>query len=132
MLLLRLRAGARPSAAGAVGTWDCGYGGPASARIQYTGSSLGQVLVGLLSWAVRVDEARPRPVEPFPGPLSYESRPTEPLLDRWLNPFCRRWADRFMRLRILQRGNVQIYLVYVLVTLVLCIAWAMLSPQVGP
>ncbi|HVR76370.1 MAG TPA: hypothetical protein VMT52_18725 [Planctomycetota bacterium] len=43
-----------------------------------------------------------------------------------------RWADRFSRLRILQRGNLQIYLVYILVTLVIVIAWAMLSPEMAP
>jgi len=122
----------RSRAAGSAGTWDCGYADPTSPRLEYTASSLGEMLVGIFAWAVRLKESRLRPREVFPARDRYESRATEPLLDGLLTPFFHRWADRFSRLRILQRGNVQVYLVYILVTLVIVIAWAMLSPREGP
>lgn len=129
---LRLRSGPRRAGAGAPGTWDCGYADASSPRLQYTASSLGEMLAGLFGWAMRLKEKRPRPLGPFPASERYESEVTEPLLDGCLTPFFGRWADRFSRLRILQRGNLQIYLVYILVTLVLVIAWAMLSPESAP
>lgn len=115
-----------------LGTWDCGYADPSSPRLQYTASSMGEMLAGLFRWAIRLKENRPRRLETFPSGERYESKALEPLLDGCLTPFCERWADRFSRLRILQRGNIQIYLVYILVTLVLVIAWAMISPGGTP
>jgi hydrogenase-4 component B len=115
-----------------LGTWDCGYADPSSPRLQYTASSMGEMLAGLFRWAVRLKESRPPPLSTFPANERYESQVTEPLLDGCLHPFFAKWAERFSRLRILQRGNVQIYLVYILVTLVLVIAWAMLSPESTP
>jgi hydrogenase-4 component B len=137
-LLVRRQSGPRayretaPVAAASVGTWDCGYADPSSPRLQYTASSLGEMLAGLFRWAIRLQEKRPRPLPAFPPSERYESQPSEPLLDRCLIPLSRRWADRCSRLRILQRGNVQIYLVYILVTLVLLIVWAMLGPRGAP
>ena len=114
-----------------IGTWDCGYADPSSPRLQYTASSLGEMLAGIFRWAIRLEERRPRLRGPFPSRERYGTEPTEPFLADCLVPFCTRWADRCSRLRILQRGNLQIYLVYILVTLVLLIAWAMIGPQ-GP
>ena len=130
--ILRLRSGPRPSGAVSLGTWDCGYAGAPSPRLQYTASSVGEMLVGMFGWAVRLKEKRPRLKDPFPARLGYESEVTEPLLDGCLTPFFHRWADRFSRLRILQRGNIQVYLIYILVTLVVVIAWAMLSLGSAP
>jgi hypothetical protein len=42
------------------------------------------------------------------------------------DPFFRRWAERFSRLRILQQGQVQIYLVYIMFMVVLALAWVSL------
>jgi hypothetical protein len=47
----------------------------------------------------------------------------EPLLHGLLSPIAHRLADRCARLRILQRGNLQIYLLYILVVLVLLLGW---------
>ena len=114
-----------------IGTWDCGYADPSSPRLKYTASSLGEMLAGIFRWAIRLEERRPRLRGPFPSRERYGTEPTEPFLAGCLVPFCTRWADRCSRLRILQRGNLQIYLVYILVTLVLLIAWAMIGP-LGP
>jgi hydrogenase-4 component B len=126
-VFVRVRAARGRAGAPQPGTWDCGHAGPPSPRLQYTASSTGEMLAGLFRWAVRFDERRPHLKEPFPGPTRYSSQPKEPLLDELVTPFFRRWADRFSRLRVLQRGNIQLYLVYILATLVLATAWAVLS-----
>jgi hydrogenase-4 component B len=136
-LLLRRPSGTRAdgraaAVAASTGTWDCGYADPSSPRLQYTASSLGEMLAGLFRWAIRLKERRPCLRPTFPPSEHYESEPVEPLLDGCLIPLSRRWADRCSRLRILQRGNVQIYLVYILVTLVLLIVWAMVGPRGAP
>jgi hydrogenase-4 component B len=128
-LFLRRRSAARPRDAEPIGTWDCGYADSSSPRVQYTASSTGQALADLFGWAARRDVRRPLGMEPFPSRQSFESRPTEPLLDGWLNPFCSRWAERFSRLRILQRGNIQVYLIYILLTLLIATVWAALGPE---
>jgi hypothetical protein len=51
-------------------------------------------------------------------------RKFEPLLHGVLSPLAHRLADRCARLRILQRGNLQIYLLYILVVLVLLLTWS--------
>ena len=123
---------ATPLPAASMGTWDCGYADPSSPRLQYTASSMGEMLARLFRWAIWLKEKPPRRLQTFPSRERYESEAAEPLLGGCLMPFSRRWATRFSRLRILQRGNVQIYLVYILVTLVVVIAWAMVGPRGSP
>jgi hydrogenase-4 component B len=114
------------------GTWDCGYAEPSSPRLQYTASSSAQMLVGLFHWAVKLQSRRPAELELFPAGGSFQSEAGEPLLGGLLNPFFRKWAERFQRLRILQQGHIQIYLVYILATLVLIMAFGVVITWSGP
>ncbi|HEU4418648.1 MAG TPA: proton-conducting transporter membrane subunit, partial [Planctomycetota bacterium] len=110
--------------AAAVGTWDCGFVDASPSRLQYTASSFAQFGAHVLHWTVR-DRARPpAPLELFPGPRGFVRRTFEPLLHGVLAPLAHRLADRCARLRFLQRGNLQIYLLYILVVLVLLLAWS--------
>jgi hydrogenase-4 component B len=107
-----------------VGSWDCGYASP-TARMQYTASSFADSLVGLFRWALRPAEHRPHPAGPFPvQPAHYHSHVPEVVLDRVLVPLFRiagRVADAA---RWLQRGNVHLYLLYVLLGLLFLVALA--------
>ena len=47
----------------------------------------------------------------------------DPISEKVYEPFFRRWAERFSRLRILQQGKVNVYLVYIVVMVVLALAW---------
>ncbi len=109
------------------GTWSCGYADPSSPRIQYTASSFGDFLAGLFRWALKRTASPPPSLKLFPAAAKFETRALEPLLGNVLTPFFRRWAERFSRLRILQQGQIQIYLVYILIMLVLLMAWATLD-----
>jgi hydrogenase-4 component B len=105
-------------------TWDCGYAA-ASPRIQYTASSFGEMLVGLFRWAVLPDELRPRPDGPFPAPgPRFESHAPDPVLDRLLLPGLARGRTFLGLARVIQAGRIQAYLLYIVVTLVILLAWS--------
>ncbi len=113
---------------GAIGTWDCGYIRPASPRIQYTASSFGALLVSLFGWAVAPRTAHRRSLGLFPPPGAFATRPRERVLAGLLVPFFQDLARRCARLRILQQGQIHVYLVYILFIFLLGIACAALSP----
>jgi hydrogenase-4 component B len=113
----------------AVGTWDCGYVDASPSRLQYTGSSFAQFGAHFLAWTVRDRASPPAPLELFPGPRGFARRTLEPLLHGALLPLAHRLADRCARLRFLQSGKLQIYLLYILVVLVLLLAWSAFAGQ---
>ena len=92
-------------------TWSCGYAG-ASPRMQYTGTSFAQMLVGLFGWALAPRVHRPRLSGIFPGPERFEVHVEDPALSRLLA-----WSERIERaclgLRFLQHGPVQRQILYV-------------------
>ncbi|HTS02697.1 MAG TPA: proton-conducting transporter membrane subunit, partial [Thermoanaerobaculia bacterium] len=105
-------------------TWDCGYAAGGS-RIQYTASSFAGILVGLFRWAVLLDEHRPRLHGPFPAAGSrFESHAPDPVLDRLLLPALSRARAFLGFARVIQAGRVQAYLLYIVVTLVVLLAWS--------
>jgi len=128
-LVVRLRTSrVRRAADPPQGTWDCGYVDATSPRLQYTASSFAQILTGLLRWAVRQDHRSTRSRTYFPPSESLECEPREPLLRGLLVPFFTRWASRFQRLRVLQLGKVQVYLLYILAALIFLLSWSALDP----
>jgi len=104
-------------------TWGCGYVRP-TVRMQYTGRSFAE-LAGeqLLPRFLRPQTTRRAPQGLFPSGSEFESQYPEPVIERLYEPFFRRSAERFSRLRILQQGNVHFYLVYIVLTLVVTLAW---------
>jgi hydrogenase-4 component B len=109
-------------------TWDCGYSAPAP-RMQYTASSFAEPLTtlfqGLLRPTVTLSPPRgyfPRSEEGRYAALSGDAAETA----LWWPAF--ETAGRLLgRLRFLQRGRVQIYLVYLFATLVALLVWALAS-----
>ncbi len=99
-------------------TWGCGYTAPTS-RMQYTASSFAQMLVALFSWALRPTVHRPRLDSLFPAAAAYESHVPEVVLEEAVSPAFDFLARIFQWCRLVQQGNVQTYLLYILGTLVL-------------
>ena len=64
-----------------------------------------------------------RPEGLFPSKSDFGSECPDPVYTRVYGPLFKRWAERFSRLRILQQGLLHIYLVYVVLTVVLALAW---------
>lgn len=110
----------RPQAA--AGTWDCGYARPTS-RMEYTGSSFSQVLVGLFSWALWPRGHRPEVAGLFPRSASFKSHVPDPVLDRLILPMVHRAGRHLPWFRIFQRGQIQIYLIYFIVILAVLFLW---------
>jgi hydrogenase-4 component B len=104
-------------------TWDCGYAEP-TARMQYTASSTARGVVGLFGWAMRPMIHAPRPFTLFPSAAAFESHVPDTVLDRALLPALRgaRWVLGFAR--YFQHGRMQLYLLYLGVTLVALLAWS--------
>jgi len=114
-LFLRRRLAAAAPTAGP--TWDCGYARP-TARMQYTASSFARGPVGYFGWALR-PRAKGAPVSKlFPVTASFESHVPDTVLDRAIVPAFRAGAWAARKGRILQQGRIQLYLLYVVATLV--------------
>jgi hypothetical protein len=105
-----------------VGTWDCGYAAP-TARMQYTSSSFAQMLVSLFAWVLRPKVHGPHVMGVFPPPARFESHVDDAVLDGAVLPAFRVAERQLMRLRFLQQGRVQLYVLYILVMLVLLLLW---------
>lgn len=118
----RLAARTRARTAAQPGTWDCGYAAP-TARMQYTSSSFAGMLVGLLGWALRPSVRAAQLHGPFPAPASFHSDVPDTVLDRGIRPVFARAGRLAAWLRPIQRGNVHLYLLYILGTLIALLLW---------
>jgi formate hydrogenlyase subunit 3/multisubunit Na+/H+ antiporter MnhD subunit len=107
---------------GETGTWDCGYVNP-TARMQYTASSFAQPLVGIFRAFLRTHRKYRPPVGLFPAESSLETHTP----DIFAEGFFRRaflavqWGAN--RLKWLQHGRLQLYVLYVVLTLLVLLAW---------
>jgi hydrogenase-4 component B len=91
--------------------------------MQYSSSSFAESLVRLFSWALRPEATALRLGEAFPPPATFRSHVPDTVLDLVLLP-CFRAADRVLGwLRLLQRGSVHLYLLYVVATVVALLLW---------
>jgi hydrogenase-4 component B len=116
----------RPTRRATGPTWGCGYVAPTE-RMQYTARSFAEMIAErLMPRFLRPRTTRQAPRGLFPSKSSFSSESPDPVSEKVYEPFFRGAAERFSRLRILQQGNVHVYLVYILVTVVLALAWVSL------
>jgi hydrogenase-4 component B len=126
-----LLAGSRKAARPLVPTWGCGFAKP-TAKMQYNGRSFAEMIAGhLLPRFLRPRTSKQGPVGLFPEKSGFEAKCPDPVSEKMYEPFLRRWAERFSRLRILQQGNVNIYLLYIVVLVVLALAWVPIRRWLG-
>ncbi len=119
-----LRARLRRSGLAAAATWGCGYLAPGP-RIQYTASSFVQMLVGLFRGVLRPHTHAPVLQAAFPGPSAFATHVADPVLDGQILPWSR-WLERgCIRLRRIQGGVTQHYLLYIFLTVIALLAWTM-------
>jgi hypothetical protein len=118
VLSFRLRAGSVERGA----TWGCGYTAP-NTRMQYTSSSFGQMVVELFAWALRPRTLRPPHLPLFPQRSEFRCDVPDAVLDEAVLPTFGLVARLFSWLRILQQGNIQIYLLYIFLVLVALLLW---------
>jgi len=102
-------------------TWDCGYTAP-TGRMQYSAASFAQPLVRVFSFALLPEEHGPAGVALFPPPSAFHGEVVDAALDRVVLPFAHAFTRLAGRLRVLQQGSVQQYLLYVWIALVALLA----------
>lgn len=104
------------------GTWDCGYASP-TARMQYTASSFGWPILDMFRSLLRPRVVLRRPSGLLPGQASLESR-TEDVFRRYgYGPVFRSVGRVADRLRWVQQGRNQLYVLYIALTLLALLLW---------
>jgi hydrogenase-4 component B len=110
------------SARGGVPTWDCGYLA-GSARMQYSASSFADGLVSGMKALLWPQLHFRRITAFFPTPRRFHSHVPDPVLDRVGTPGLELAARGFGLLRVLQSGQLPLYLLYVFITLLTLLIW---------
>jgi hypothetical protein len=103
-------------------TWGCGYEAP-DARMQYTAASFAQPLLEPFAAVVSARLEREGPAGYFPARARHEKHVGDMAGELILQPAFVRVLRVFSRVRGLQHGRIQVYLGYILVTLVVLLIW---------
>jgi NADH:ubiquinone oxidoreductase subunit 5 (subunit L)/multisubunit Na+/H+ antiporter MnhA subunit len=104
-------------------TWGCGYVAP-TARMQYTARAFAELFgAKLLPRRLRPRFSQAAPTTVFPEGTAFASTCDDPLTRGVYDPLFKGMGDRFARLRWLQQGILHVYILYILVVLVLALAW---------
>lgn len=103
-------------------TWDCGYAAP-TRRMQYTASSFAWPILDMFRFVVRPRVHRERPEGVFPQRASFESHTDDIFRRRIYGPLFRAAVWLAERLRWVQQGQNQLYVLYIALTLLILLLW---------
>ena len=103
-------------------TWGCGYAQP-SARIQYTASSFAQPVTELFRRLLGTKKRLSEPRGLFPAEAALKTETPDLSHEEMFQPMFERANEWLSRLRWLQHGNVQLYVLYIAVTLMVLLVW---------
>jgi hydrogenase-4 component B len=103
-------------------TWDCGYARP-TPRLQYTASSFAQPILDLFApmLGTRVSSVNPRGI--FPSAASLETSTPDSIRERVFRPIFVEIDRLLARFRRIQEGRVQVYVLYIALTLLALLAY---------
>jgi hydrogenase-4 component B len=105
-------------------TWGCGYSQP-SPRMQYSATSFVDPIRAPFSTLLRTRVTSKAPAGYFPDAAHYEDHVRDMAGERVLVPLWRRFLRLNSRMRVIQGGRTQLYLVYVVATLLALLLWQM-------
>jgi formate hydrogenlyase subunit 3/multisubunit Na+/H+ antiporter MnhD subunit len=114
-LLARRRVASAP-------TWDCGYAAPTT-RMQYTASSYAQPLTSLFGFSLWTRRDTTEPTGLFPRMAHLHTTTPDPVQDGIYAPLFRAVGRFLLRFRWLQGGMIQLYVLYIALTLLILLAW---------
>jgi formate hydrogenlyase subunit 3/multisubunit Na+/H+ antiporter MnhD subunit len=103
-------------------TWDCGYAAP-TARMQYGASSFAQPLTDFFQPILRKLGQYPVISEYFPGKASFSAEAQAIFYNSVYIPAAVRIRDLAYRFSWIQHGRLQIYIMYIVVTLLGLLLW---------
>ncbi|MCM2266568.1 MAG: hypothetical protein NDI60_02200 [Elusimicrobiales bacterium] len=112
--------GGRQPASGV--TWDCGYAAP-TARMQYGASSFAQPLTDFFQPLLRKLGQYPVISEYFPAKASFSTEAQAVFYNSVYTPAAVRLRDLAYRFSWLQHGRLQLYIMYIVVTLIGLLLW---------
>jgi hydrogenase-4 component B len=104
------------------GTWDCGYAAP-TARMQYTASSFAEPLTKLFAPILRTRERAAGPEGLFPASAAFATETPDAFRDELYRPAFEGALKSVWKLRRLQHGRIQLYVLYIALTLAALLAW---------
>jgi len=128
VIVLALKKLPRADVIAKAGTWGCGYAQP-TARVQYTGSSFGQTLVELFKFILWPKNHWPTIHGIFAKATNFWSVVPDAVLDRLVLPLFRVAGRYLPRLRILQQGQTQLYVLYILIIIIVLFASGTMESQ---
>ena len=103
-------------------TWDCGYARP-TPRIQYTASSFAQPILDLFAPMLGTRVSSVRPLGLFPARASLETATPDSFRERVFRPVFSEVDRVLAKFRRLQEGRVQVYVLYIAITLIALLAY---------
>jgi len=103
-------------------TWDCGYAAP-TARMQYTSTSFVQPLTDFFSPVLRSHKHLHEPSGLFPDAASARTHHEDVFLSGLFSRSYRGLSWILSRLHWLQHGRLNLYVLYIALTLVALLAW---------
>ena len=103
-------------------TWDCGYAAP-TPRMQYGASSFSQPLTDFFQPVLRKLGQYPVISEYFPGKASFSTEAQAVFYNSFYYPAAARLRDLAYRFSWIQHGRLQIYIMYIVVTLMGLLLW---------
>lgn len=106
-------------------TWDCGYAQPDS-RMQYTAASFAQPLMDLFKLFLRTRKKISSPDGIFPTRSALHTDTADPGEKYLYLPLFQGIRALFARLQWLQHGRLQIYILYIALTLWILLIWKLM------
>ena len=100
-------------------TWACGFAQP-SVRMQYTASSFASPLLSIFGRLSGAREQR--------GATVFHTSVDDLVLDRVALPWWERLHRVALRLRPIQQGRLHVYLIYIVATVIVLLAYLVLGP----
>lgn len=104
------------------GTWDCGYAQP-TARMQYTASSFADPLTDLFSPVLGTRQKGSKVKGCFPRAADFHSDTPDAAREHIFAPVFKLVGRLISPLRRVQHGNLNGYLLYIAITLIVLLVW---------
>jgi hypothetical protein len=104
------------------GTWDCGYARP-TARMQYTASSFAQPILDFFNVFQSGWKHLKPPRGYFPTTASFETEALDTSREKVYRPIFEAVELFLSKVRVMQHGRIQLYVLYIVLTLVFLFVW---------
>ena len=103
-------------------TWDCGYI-RSTPRMQYTASSFVQPVTGFFRNVLQTRNMVSPPHGLFPLNVSLTTKTPDVLEKKFYSPLFEGTKRVLFRLRWIQQGRIQLYIAYIVITLIILLIW---------